>query len=73
LCEAAERGSRFNTASLLRERDADAAFFFWLRPRLISRSAAFRVSSETRPFFGGCKSTPDRLALESPYGNGLFG
>jgi hypothetical protein len=37
--EAAERGSRFNAASLLRDREADTAFFLRLWPRLLSRAA----------------------------------
>src|SRR5437588_13011532 len=66
LCEAAERGSRFNAAALLRERRADTAFFLRLWPRLLSRAADLRVFSETLPFFGGARSTPARRALDSP-------
>jgi hypothetical protein len=66
LCEAAERGSRFNAASLLRDRVADTAFFLRLWPRLLSRAAALRVFSDTLPFFGGARSTPARRALERP-------
>jgi hypothetical protein len=36
LCEAAERGSRFNAASLRRDREADTVFFLRLWPRLLS-------------------------------------
>ncbi len=63
LCEAAERGSRFSAASLLRDRLAETTFFLRLWPRLLSRSAALRVFSETRPFFGG----PDQLPPVAPW------
>src|ERR1700727_1644469 len=72
LCDAPDRGSRFRAASLLRARLAEIDFFLRLCPTLLSRAAAFRVFSDTRPFFGWARSTPARRALESPIAIACF-
>ena len=70
--EAAERGSRFNASRRARERLAEVFAGLPLWPFSRSRSARFRVASETRPLFGGGRSTPARRAFDRPIAMACF-
>jgi len=60
-----DRRSRFNALRVARAREVDVRFCR-RRPWLSARFAAVRVRSEACPFSGGGRSTPARLAFDSP-------
>jgi hypothetical protein len=69
--EAADVPSRRSAFNEALDRRAEDLFVRWC-PAFESRFAACKVSRDTRPFFGGFKSTPARRAFDRPIAMACF-